>query len=106
MSRVILNDHPWDASEIQYQLDRGRDKEVAKNKELFPPGKVNDEPAKPEDSPTLELHPDVYEFVQNLGTDDLQAELKKHELSAKGDEVELKVRLAQYLQKERDDSDS
>ena len=105
MSRSIQNDHPWDDSEIQYMLDRGRQKEVAKNKKDFPPGsKPKPKPVAPQDdSVELELSPEVYDFVNGLEVNDLQSELKKRDLSVKGDEIDMKVRLAQYMQRERDE---
>lgn len=100
MSRIIRNDHPWDESEIQYMLDRNRDKDVEKNRTQFPPGSTPSDDDVDEDGPEVHVHPDVFNFVNPLNIEELQSELKKHNLSARGEEVELKVRLANYLQEE------
>ena len=98
MSREILNDHPWDAEEVAYQIQRGREKDIAKNKQDFPEGSS----AKPAAPQELKLDPDIYEFVKGLNLEKLQSELRKREIVPKGDEKSLKVTLAQTLQAERE----
>lgn len=104
MSRVIENDHRWTDDEVAYQLSRSRDKLVEKNRLDFPGGE--DEPEKPKSGGTLQLSPEVFEYVKGLDLAGLREQLIKRELSVDGSEKEMRVRLAQHLQKEKDDSDS
>ncbi len=104
MSRNILQDHPFSDDEIQYLIDRGRQREIAINKELFPPG--SEVVAPEDDSVVLELSQKVYEYVNNLTVDELKADLRKAGLSPKGDEIALKVALAQHLQELEDNADA
>lgn len=103
MSRIIKNDHPWDEDEIAYMRDRGREKEIAKNATDFPPGS---EPLEDDDDEGVEVnvHPDIFHKVNSMDTTELQSELKKANLSARGEDVELKVRLANHLQEELEKS--
>lgn len=103
MSRQIRNDHPWTEDEIKYQLARNRWREVEKNRKMFPPGSKPIE--QQEDSPTLELDADIFDFVNGLSVPQLKSELRKLELEPTGDEKTLKVKLAQVLQAERDNED-
>jgi wyosine [tRNA(Phe)-imidazoG37] synthetase (radical SAM superfamily) len=100
MSRNIPNDHPFNESEIQYLLDRGRKREVELNKELFPPGSEVVE--QEDDSVTLELSQQVYEYVSSRTVSQLQTELRAAKLNSKGNETALRVRLAQHLQEKED----
>lgn len=104
MSRNILNDHPWSADEIQYQMDRGRKRDVAMNAELFPPG--SEIVAGEDDSVVLELSQKVYEHVSSRTVPQLQSELRSAGLSPKGDETTLRVALAQHLQELEDNADA
>jgi hypothetical protein len=103
MSRVIRNDHPWDESEIQYQLDRGRLADIELNRNDFPPGSA---PKEEESGVVLELSQKVYEYVQSLDVDQLKNDLRKAGLKPTGDETQLKVKLAQYLQDKEDKADA
>lgn len=100
MSRIILNDHPWTEDEIAYQVARNRHSEIEKNKKDFPPGS---EPELIEQkSEKLQLDTDIFEYVDKLGLDELKSDLSKAGLEKTGEVVDLKKRLAQYLQDERD----
>jgi hypothetical protein len=100
MSRNIRNDHPWDDDEKAYFASRAGGQElIALNESQFPPGSEPD--VKPDDDEELELSQEVYDHVRNLEVDEAQAELKQYGLSTKGDEQELKVRLAQHLQEQK-----
>jgi hypothetical protein len=102
MSRVIKNDHPWSQEEIDYQLARGRKYEVEQNEKDWPPGsELAEKPASEENSPKLQLDPDIFENVNGLDELELKSELQKRNLSQKGSEPDLKVRLAKFLQEER-----
>lgn len=87
-------------------LDRTRDKDVERNRALFPPGSETSDDSVDEDGPEVNVHPDIFNFVNPLEIDELQSELKKRNLSARGEEVELKVRLANHLQEELEKSGS
>ena len=100
MSRVILNDHPWDESEVQYMLDRNRREEVEQNRIQFPPGTSEDVGPESEPKPP-KLDPDIYQRVKALDADGVRKELKAADLQTDGSESELKVRLAQHLQGQR-----
>ena len=100
MSRQIDNDHPWTESEIKYKLARGRKDEVDQNALDYPPGAPVREIVPGEH--VLELHQDIFEKVNDLDVDQLQSALKKVGLDQSGDIIELKKRLAQHLQSERD----
>jgi hypothetical protein len=105
MSRNIQNDHPWSADEIQYKLDRNLHKEVDENQKMFPPGSdLQDE--SPNNAPVLNLDQDIFDHVSELDTKGLQQELRANGLKPNGDDVEMKVALAQHLQGKRDDDDS
>lgn len=102
MSRVIENDHPWTDDEIAYHLDRGRTYEVEQNRLQFPKG--TESPAvQAESAPKLNLAPEIFEHVNSLDVSGLQSELSQNGLETRGDEKELKVRLAAFLQKQKDD---
>jgi len=99
MSRVIRNDHPWSDDEKEFVLARSGGTElVAQNEQEYPPGSEPD--ASPDDE-ELELSQEIYEHVKNLSVEETQQELRQHKLPTKGDESDLKVRLAQYLQEQK-----
>lgn len=99
MSRVINNDHPWSQDEKDYVLARSGGKELVDiNEAEYPPGSESD--ATP-DGEEIELSQEVYEHVKALSVEETQQELRDHNLSTKGDESDLKVRLAQYLQEQK-----
>ena len=81
-------------------LDRSGGPElVAQNQEQYPPGSEAD--ATPDDGGELELSQEVFEHVKALSVEDTQSELRKAKLPVTGDESELKVRLAQYLEEKK-----
>lgn len=99
MSRVIRNDHPWTDDEKQYILSRAGGQELVEaNANQYPPGSEPD--ASPDDE-ELELSQEIYEHVRDLSVEETQSELSKRKLSTKGDEQELKIRLAQHLQEQK-----
>lgn len=102
MSRVIENDHPWTEDEVEYHLARGRFDDVEQNKQQFPPGSA--QPITEEDSPGLELDKDIFEYVKNLGTEEVKSDLLKADLHPQGNDNEMRVALAQHLQEVRDAS--
>jgi SAP domain len=103
MSKIIENDHLFTASEIAYLEDRNRYSLVEKNRRDFGPGgpREHEKPMDPEEV-VLQLDQDIFTYVVNLTVAQLQSELRKVGLSTKGDEQELKVRLAEHLQENRD----
>lgn len=107
MSNVILNDHLWTDEEVAYKLARDAQDEVDANRRLYGPGGerdgVDDSAPEPEHT-NLQLDKDIYEHVVGLSVADLQEELKANKLGSKGNEQELRARLAQALQAKRDDS--
>lgn len=107
MSRNILNDHPFSDEEIQYLIDRGRDREIAINKELFPEG-VNSVAAEDDSDETvvLELSQKVYDYVSSRSVDELKTDLSNAGLNPEGDETALRVALAQHLQELEDNADA
>lgn len=100
MSRRILNDHLWTADEVAYQLSRGRAKEVETNRQQWE--SVTPDVAV-EDSPTLKLDTDIFDLVKAMSLEQLQSKLREVNINPVGDEKQLKVTLAQYLQNERDE---
>lgn len=98
MSRVILNDHPWTDEEIEYQKGRNRIKEIAKNKEQFPRGEVRSSGPAPE---KVDIDDDIAAKVKELDAEKVSELLEKRGLSTEGELKELKFRLAQDVQKER-----
>lgn len=100
MSRRILNDHLWTADEVAYQLSRGRAKEVETNRQQWE--SVTPDVAV-EDSPTLKLDTDIFDSVKAMSLEQLQSKLREVNINPVGDEKQLKVTLAQYLQNERDE---
>jgi hypothetical protein len=108
MSRVVVNDHPFDEGEIAYLKSRNRHHQVALNAKLFGKGgefegQDHREP-EPEPESTLELDNDIYEHVLGLDIPGLKAELKERNLRTVGKENALRSRLAESLQRERDDN--
>lgn len=99
MSRQILNDHLWSDDEVAYQESRGRLKEIESNRQQF--SGVNTEVAV-EDSPKLQLDPDIFDSVKAMTVEQLQTALRGAGVNPVGDEKQLKVALAQHLQAERD----
>lgn len=99
MSRNIKNDHPWTTEEKAYFRTRSGGDELVKLNEIeYPPGS---EPDVSPDDEEIELSQEVYDHVRNLTVEEAQAELRANKLSAKGDEQELKIRLAQHLQEQK-----
>ena len=108
MSKVIVNDHLYDADEIDYLEARGRFSEISLNKKLYGPGGTMEGVTKPTPETVkgdvLELDQDIYEHVLGLDTTALKAELRKYKIDPTGDESILRSKLAQRLQSDRDDS--
>lgn len=99
MSRVVKNDHYWDEEEVNYILARSGGKElVEQNRDQFSEGDVKPD----DDDGAVELSPEIFEHVKGLSVEDLQKELADNKLSVKGEEVEMRVRLAEYLQAKED----
>jgi len=100
VSRVIRNDHPFTADEVEYLLARsGGPEMVEQNRTEYPPGSDSGD-VSPDDDEELELSQGIYEHVRDLNVNQLQTELKRYKLSVQGEETELRVRLAQYLQEQ------
>jgi hypothetical protein len=84
--------------------DRGREKEIEKNAREFPPGSEPLDDDDDDDGQEVNVHPDIFHKVNAMDTEELQSELRKANLSARGEDVELKVRLANHLQEELEKS--
>jgi hypothetical protein len=101
MSRTILNDHPYSQDEIGYLQARGLFQDVENNLKQFPPNSPVKDVSPDDDSP-VQLDQDIFEYVKGLSVEQVQAELKEKGLPITGEENQLKVALAQHLQKEKD----
>lgn len=95
MSRQITNDHLYTDEEVAYLLQRNYWKEVVANKKQFG-GKKVEEPKKVE---PLALSKEVFEHVKSLNKEDTSKELEAAGLSTEGTVKEMKVRLAEHLQR-------
>lgn len=98
MSLVIVNDHPFTEKEIAYLESRNRYSEVEQNRKDF--SVSSGRHAKKTE--TLELSPEIFDYVKNLDMDGLKSDLAAYHLDTDGKEKELRVRLAQHLQEEKD----
>lgn len=105
MGMQIRNDHLWTDEEVDYQLARNRHRQVADNKRNFGPGGPMEGhspiPKKHEDE-TIELDQDVYDRVISMSTKQAQALLRKVHIDPSGDESELRMKVAMYLQDQKD----
>lgn len=104
MSRIIQNDHPWSEDEIAYMRDRGREKDIEQNARDFPPGSEPEDDNDEGEGVAVNVHPEIFERVNAMDTTELQSELRKAGLPARGEDVEMKVRLANHLQEELEKS--
>lgn len=109
MSNEIRNDHLWTDTEVSYQLARDRKSEVAANRSLYGEGGdregLDDSAPEPEHA-ELELDKDIYDHVVGLSIEDLQKELQDNKIQPKGEEGELRQKLAIHLQESRDADNS
>lgn len=105
MSNTIENDHLWTDEEVEYKLARNAQDEVEANRKIYGPGGeregIDDSSPEPEET-VLELDREVYEHVIGLTVEQLRDELKDNKADSKGDEQELRAKLAQVLQAKRD----
>lgn len=115
MSRIIKHDSPLTESDIKYLQTRGRHAEIERNRKKFADAKPK-EPAKDsapkEEKPApevqggqkLHLDEDLFEKVKAMSPNDLRAELRKVKIAPPKSEREMRIKLAQHLQEERDAS--
>ena len=109
MSKVIRNDHLWTDEEVEYQLARNLATQVEQNRTLYGEGGDLEGQNHSEPNPdevVLHLAQDIPDHVKNLSLEQAQEELRSKGLQPKGDEVAVKVALAERLQAERDASNS
>lgn len=106
MSKTIVNDHLWTPEEVEYQLARDLRDEVAVNRRTYGAGGSregkDDSDVDNDDGESLNLDKDIYDKVVALDVDGLKKELAALDLSDKGDEQDLRIRLAKKLQADKD----
>ena len=106
MSMRVINDHLWTDAEVEYQLARNRHRQVADNKRNFGPGGPMEGhsplPSKKDDEDVLELDQDVYDQVISMSVKQVQSFLRKVYIEPTGDERELRMKAAEYLQDQKD----
>lgn len=91
MSRIIENDHLFDADEVEYLTQRNQIKLIETNKAEF--GSA----AKGSDS-KIKLDSDTIEHVKGLSAEDTVKELEERGLSTDGELKDQKARLAVAIQ--------
>ena len=93
MSRNIVGDHPFSDDEVEYLLARGRNYEVEQNRKDYPPKKS---------SAPSQLDPEIFEKVKAMEPQEVLDAIADYGLDATGEPKALKLRLAEYLQAQKD----
>lgn len=121
MSKTIKNDHPFTEKEIRYLTSRGRVTEIERNRKKFgsesnkvqskekespeatkSQGTQADSQPHKSDSRKTKLDQDIYEQVRSFGPADLEKQLRGYGLGVPETERGQRIKLANYLQKQRD----